>query len=148
MNDVGGITPYEDLLKLDWNEQVNLSGSQTFEVEDIRNKDVYIELGSDIAKYNLNTIYADTGGFGRDGSGWIAQSGSQKITFLYNDYKGAFEIYSKRNQNTFSDMSINNNFTLKRGEKKDYTIRYLWKGITGFYECADVTYTLEFKSAS
>ncbi len=150
MNDVGGITPYEDLLKLDWNEQVNLSGSQTFEVEDIKNKDVYIELGSDIAKYNLNTIYVDTAGFGRygSGSGWIAQSGSQKITFLYNDDKGAFEIYSKRNQNTFSDMSINNNFTLKRGEKKDYTIRYLWKGITGFYECADVTYTLEFKSAS
>ena len=151
MNELGGISDYKsDLVYLDWNQEKKFTKSKSYEIEDIkRDKDVYLDLASDIGKYNLTMTFTDTAGFGYNHSGWVANKGSQKIRLIYDPDKDAFVMYSIKDANGFSHMTIADpNFTLKRGEKKDFTIKYTWKGLTGYNESAELTYTLEFKSAS
>ena len=151
MNELGGTSDYKsDLVYLDWNQEKKFTKSKSYEIEDIkRDKDVYLDLASDIGKYNLTMTFTDTAGFGYNHSGWVANKGSQKIRLIYDPDKDAFVMYSIKDANGFSHMTIADpNFTLKRGEKKDFTIKYTWKGLTGYNESAELTYTLEFKSAS
>lgn len=150
MKELGGISDYKsDLVYLDWNQEKKFAKSKSYEIEDIkRDKDVYIDLASDIGKYNLTMTYADTAGFGNNHSGWVANKDSQKTRLIYDPDKDAFVMYSIKDANGFSHMTIADpNFTLKRGEKKDFTIKYTWKGLTGYDESAELTYTLEFKSS-
>ena len=149
MDDLPTIANEGHLDKFRWGETRYGNKSKSYEVEDIkRDKDIYIDLAADIGKYNLTMTFADTGGFGYNYSGWVANKGSQKVRLIYDPDKDAFVIDSIKDANGFSHMTIADpNFTLKRGEKKDFTIKYVWKGLTGYDEKAELTYTLEFKSS-
>ncbi len=149
MDDIPSVVNYSQLRKLDWDEQINISKSKSYEIEDIkRDKDIYLDLAADIAKYNLNLNFVDTIGFGKNYSGWVANKDSQKVRLIFDPSKDAFVVDSVKDENGFSDITVDKDFTLKRGEKKDFTIKYVWKGLTGYNEKAELTYTLEFKSAS
>ena len=147
MYDIPSVVNYDQLYKLDWDEKINISESKSYKIENIKQKDVYIDLAADIAKYNLNLSFVDTIGFGNNHSGWVANKGSQKVRLVFDAEKDAFVLYATKDDNGFSDMLVydrHKDFTLKRGERKDFTIRYIWKGLTGYEEKAELTYTLEF----
>ena len=149
MNDLLPLIAYEgELSKFGWGETKYANNHfKNYEIEDIkRDKDIYIDLAADIAKYNLSLEYVDTAGFGNNHSGWVANKDSQKVRLIYSPDKDAFVVDSVKDENGFSQMTMDKNFTLKRGEKKDFTIKYLWKGSTGYYETMELTYTLGFKA--
>ena len=149
MNDLLPLIAYEgELSKFGWGETKYADNHfKSYEIEDIkRDKDVYIDLAADIAKYNLSLEYVDTAGFGNNYSGWAANKDSQKVRLIYNPDKDAFVVDNVKDENGFSQMTVDKNFTLKRGENKDFTIKYVWKGSTGYYETMELTYTLGFKA--
>ena len=149
MNDLLPLIAYEgELSKFGWGETKYANNHfKSYEIEDIkRDKDIYIDLAADIAKYNLSLEYVDTAGFGNNYSGWVANKDSQKVRLIYSPDKDAFVVDSVKDENGFSQMTVDKNFTLKRGEKKDFIIKYVWKGSTGYYETMELTYTLGFKA--
>lgn len=150
MADLPTIPSHSSLLELAFGEQITMNKSQSYEIDNIRDKDVYIDLAADIAKYNLNMSFIDTAGFGYNSSGWAASKGTQKVKLKYDHDKKAFvfKIYETEDAGDSDMIVLDKNFTLQRGEKKDFTIRYQWSGATGETEKIELTYTLEFKSAS
>lgn len=148
-------------LKLKHNEQKTFSGENSYklEVENIKEKEINIELASTLFKYNLLLDYIDTDNFGKNGSRDVSRiDGGQKIVLSYDSKVDGFvvaEAGPKYFNSTQSDNSktveirYDNSFILKRGEKKDFRIWYYWDSMDsslGYYEIVDIVYSLEFKS--
>ena len=129
--------------KIKDNETKWFSGASAYklEVENIKEREVYIELASTLTKYNLLLEYIDENNLGVSGSGVKAKKDTHKVKLKYDSSKDAFVVESK----VGSDLSIYDNFILKRGETKEFCMRYNWLGVWGYYETVDIFYTLEFK---
>ena len=137
-----------DRLKLKVGETKQFSGENSYklEVENIKDKEIYIELASSLRQYNLLLDYIDENNLGSHGSGVKATKENHIVKLKYDSSKDAFVVYSKGG-NIFCQMALvpSNGFTLKRGETKDFGIKYTWLGNWGEYETVDIFYTLEFK---
>ncbi len=118
------------------------NSQQEFILNNINTTDTYIELGSDIRKYNTLSGYVDTDNFGRrGGSGVVASKDNNKVRLKYDKDKKQFVVYND------SMRSINNimSFTLSEGEKKDISITYKFNGQKKEEETIEVVYTIEFR---
>ena len=142
-------------LKININDKKSFSKSKSYNLNNIKSKEVYIELASAVYKYNLLLNYVDTYNFGEDnsGSGIMATKDSPKVKLKYDSSKDAFVIDSgsiDKNDNISVSIIYDKSFTLKRGDKKDFTIKYNWKkgNDTVNGEEFEITYNLEFKSVS
>lgn len=149
--DVSGIATHESLQKVDTDATINLSGSKSFDLENIKvDKDIYLDLASDIRKYNLNVHWADTIGFGNNGSGQMTSKSTPILRMVYNPDSDMFAVDNKASYYNYPNtmMNYDRNFTLKKGERKDFTITYIWwnGNQPNIGEKVEVTYTLEFKS--
>ena len=130
--------------KIKNNETKWFSGANSYklEVENIKDREVYIELASTLTKYNLLLEYIDENNLGVSGSGVKAKKDTHKVKLKYDSSKDAFVVESK----VGSDLSIYNNFILKRGDRKEFRMRYSWRGAWGNSETVDILYTLGFNS--
>ena len=135
------------------NEEIRFSSKNSYKIGDIKHKGGYIELASRVDKYNKETGFADTAKFGSHGSGKMATKDSPKVRLKYDSSKKAFVIDRgsvNENRDTSVSITYDKNFTLKRGESKNFTIKYNWKkgNDTTNGEEFEITYNLEFKSVS
>lgn len=143
-----------DVAKINLQEKIDFSGYKIFEIEDIKDKEIVIELASAIRKYNtltsLGLTYIDTDKYPRGGAGIMATKDSPKVILKYDSSKETFIIDENSiNENKYISTTItyDKNFTLKKGEKKDFTVKYNWKkgNDTANGEEFEITYNLEFK---
>ncbi len=132
--------------------QVNFSSQIVNAIKNI-DKGATIELASRVDKYNKETGFADTAKFGQRGSGNMAAISAPILKLKYDINNQNFVIDTKNSviNNDSLSTSISYytpDFTLKRGDTKDITIRYKWmKGNdTSKGEEFEITYTLSFKS--
>ena len=135
------------------NEEIGFSSKNSYKISDIKHKGGYIELASRVDKYNKETGFADTAKFGSHGSGKMATKDSPKVRLKYDSSKKAFVIDRgsvNENRDILVSITYDKNFTLKRGESKNFTIKYNWKkgNDTTNGEEFEITYNLEFKSVS
>ncbi|MEI0541120.1 hypothetical protein R4L22_10275 [Brachyspira pilosicoli] len=140
------IVSKEDL-QINLNAEKSFTGTKSYTVKNIKENDTYIILASSIYKYNSLLNYIDTDNLEENGSGIVATSSTPKVKLKYNPDRASFIIDSyEETENT--KISFDNNFTIKLGESKDFTIRYKYlKGndtVNG--EEFEITYTLNFKS--
>ena len=140
--------------KINLQEKIDFSGSAKFEIYDIKDKEIIIELASAVRKYNTLTVagftHVDTDKYPRGGAGIMATKDSPKVKLKYDSSKEVFIIDSdsiNENKETSTIITYDNNFTLKKGENKDFTIKYNWKkgNDTTNGEEFEITYNLEFK---
>lgn len=134
------------------NAQINFSSSITNEVRSI-DKGATIELASRVDKYNKETGFADTAKFGQHGSGNMAAVSAPILKLKYDADNKCFVVDTQnsvmKNDRLSTTISYYTpDFTLKRGETKDITIRYKWmKGNdTSNGEEFEITYTLKFEA--
>ena len=131
--------------------QVNFSSQIVNAIKNI-DKGATIELASRVDKYNKETGFADTAKFGQRGSGNMAAISAPILKLKYDINNQNFVIDTKNSviNNDSLSTSISYytpDFTLKRGDTKDITIRYKWmNGNDPNGEEIEVTYTLGFKS--
>ncbi|ANN64488.1 hypothetical protein [Brachyspira hyodysenteriae] len=132
--------------------QVNFSSQIVAEVRSIE-KGATIELASRVDKYNKETSFADTAKFGQRGSGNMAAVSAPILKLKYDVDNEQFVVDTENSVMSNNDLSTTissypADFTLKRGETKDITIRYKWmKGNdTSNGEEFEITYTLKFES--
>ena len=132
---------------------VSFSSQIVNEVKSIE-KGATIELASRVDKYNKETWFADTAKFGQRGSGNMAATSAPILKLKYDVDNEKFVIDTVNSVISNDGLSTTisyypADFTLKRGEIKDITIRYKWmKGndtVNG--EEFEITYTLKFESA-
>lgn len=143
-------------LKIDIGSYKEFTLSKSYEIKNIKSKEVYIDLSANVYKYNtlkaafLGT-YLDTDNFGEGGSGKIAEKTAPILKLKYDASKDVFVIDSSsitENSSTSATITYPNNFTLERGVSKDITIKYKWiKGNDTNGEEIEVTYTLKFESS-
>ena len=133
--------------------QADFSSQIVVEVNSIE-KGATIELASRVDKYNKETGFADTAKFGQNGSGNMASTSSPILKLKYNVDSDMFVIDTEKsiinNESLSTTISYYpNDFTLRKGETKDITIRYKWmKGNdTSNGEEFEITYTLKFEDA-
>ena len=146
-------------LKIDIESYKSFSSSKSYEIKNIKSKEVYIDLSANIYKYNtlkasIFGTYLDTDNFGEGGSGIIADKTAPilKLKYDVDNEKFVIDTVNSVMSNDSLSTTISSypaDFTLKRGEIKDITIRYKWmKGndtVKG--EEFEITYTLKFESA-
>ena len=146
---LGAIT-WSAISQINTGSSVDFSSSFEKEVEDIKDG-IKIELASRVDKYNKETGFADTAKFGSDGSGQMAYLDSPKLVLKYDSTKEIFTVDNsdtiQNNATTLTTITYDNNFTLKRGDVKDITIKYNWKkgNDTSNGEEFEITYTLSFE---
>lgn len=144
----------DSIAKINLQEKIDFSGSKIFEIENIKVKETVIELASAIRKYNtltsLGLTYVDTDKYPRGGAGIMATKDSPKVKLKYDSSKEMFIIDGdsiNENASVSTTITYDKNFTLKKGETKDFTVKYNWKkgnDVTNGEEFW-VTYNLEFK---
>ena len=144
-----------DKLKININNEKSFTSSKSYEFENINQKEVYIELASSVFKYNtlkaaIFGTYVDTDNFGKSGSGKMAIKDSPKVKLKYDSSKETFIIDENsinENKDISTTITYDKNFTLKKGENKDFTIKYNWKkgNDTTNGEEFEIIYNLEFK---
>ena len=134
------------------NQQADFSSQIVNEVKNI-DKGATIELASRVDKYNKETGFADTAKFGQRGSGNMAAISAPILKLKYDTNNKHFVVDDENSVMSNEELSttINYytpNFTLKRGDTKDITIRYKWmKGNDASNgEEFEITYTLKFES--
>lgn len=146
-----GIIYWSEVLELYIGKTKDFSSSKEYEIT--VGKEMNIDLGSRVDKYNWETLFADTAKFGENGSGNMAEKNSPKLRLKYNDAEKCFKPDSGEsiisNSNTLCSITYDNNFTLKEGEEKDITIKYNWKkgNDTSNGEEFEITYKLKFEKA-
>ena len=141
-------------LKIDIQNYKSFSSYKTYEIKNIKSKEVYIDLAANIYKYNTLKAsffgtYLDTDNLGKGGSGIIAEKTSPILKLKYSSSKDAFVIDSSSiESSTDTKIIYPKDFILERGRTKDITIKYKWmKGNdTTNGEEVEVTYTLKFES--
>lgn len=136
------------------NSQADFTSQIVNEVKNI-DKGATIELASRVDKYNKETRFADTAKFGQLGSGNMADVSAPILKLKYDVNNQQFVVDTENSimNNDGLSTSISYytpNFTLKRGDTKDITIRYKWmKGNdTKNGEEFEITYTLKFESVN
>ncbi|KLI43315.1 hypothetical protein SZ52_05360 [Brachyspira hyodysenteriae] len=132
--------------------QADFSSQIVAEVRSIE-KGATIELASRVDKYNKETGFADTSKFGQHGSGNMSAVSSPILKLKYDVDNEQFVVDTENSVMSNNDLSTTissypADFTLKRGETKDITIRYKWmKGNDASNgEEFEITYTLKFES--
>ena len=136
------------------NSQADFTSQIVNEVKNI-DKGATIELASRVDKYNKETGFADTAKFGQRGSGNMATVSAPILKLKYDINNQQFVVDTENSimNNDGLSTSISYytpNFTLKRGDTKDITIRYKWmKGNdVSNGEEFEITYTLKFESVN
>ncbi|ACN83369.1 hypothetical protein JQ824_01450 [Brachyspira hyodysenteriae] len=151
-----GMIYVNEVKKIDKNNYINFNSSKSFEIKNI-NENVCIDLASRIFKYNtlkaIGITCIDTDNFGKGGSGEVASKDMPKLKLKYDADNEQFvvDIANSVMNNDGLSTTISYytpDFTLKRGETKDLTIRYKWmKGNDASNgEEVEVTYSLKFES--
>ena len=136
------------------NQQADFSSQIVNEIKNI-DKGATIELASRVDKYNKETGFADTAKFGQYGSGNMAAISAPILKLKYDVDNEQFVVDTENSVINNDELSTTisyytPNFTLKRGDTKDITIRYKWmKGNdTKNGEEVEITYTLKFESVN
>ncbi|MEI0525938.1 hypothetical protein R4K54_08430 [Brachyspira murdochii] len=151
-----GMIYVSEVKKIDKNNYIDFNSSKSFEIKNI-DENVCIDLASRIFKYNTLTALGitciDTDNFGEGGSGEVASKDMPKLKLKYDVDNEQFVIDTEKYVMSNDNLSVTissypTDFTLKRGESKDITIRYKWmKGNdTSNGEEFEITYTLKFES--
>lgn len=154
---ITGMIYVNEVKKIDKNNDISFTSSKSFEIKNI-NENVYIDLASRIFKYNTLAVAGitriDTANFGKGGSGEVASKDMPKLKLKYDASNQQFVVDTQksimRNDALSTTISYYTpNFTLKKGETKNITIRYKWMrgNDTVNGEEFEVTYTLKFESA-
>ncbi len=133
-------------LQININAEKTFTGTKSYSVKNIKENETYIILSSSIYKYNTLLSFIDTDNLGENGSGIVATSDTPKVRLKYNSDKECFVVDSyEETENT--KVTFDNNFTIKLGESKDFTIKYKYlKGNDSNGEEFEITYTLQFES--
>ncbi len=133
---------------IDVNSIVSFNESREFVVNNIDSVGGFIELSSRIDKYNKNKFgQADTGDFGKNGSGRISSKDAPKIKMKYDINSKTFIIDgSSINSTEDTDIEYDTSFSIKRGETKEFVIKYIWKKGNEAKEELEITYSIEFKN--
>ena len=136
------------------NSQADFTSQIVNEVKNI-DKGATIELASRVDKYNKKTVFADKAKFGQYGSGNMAAISAPILKLKYDINNQQFVVDTENSIMNNDGLSTTisyytPNFTLKRGDTKDITIRYKWmKGNdTKNGEEFEITYTLKFESVN
>lgn len=131
------------------NQQADFSSQIVNEIKNI-DKGATIELASRVDKYNKETAK-----FGQYGSGNMAVISAPILKLKYDTNNQQFVVDTGNSVMSNEELSTTisyytPNFTLKRGDTKDITIRYKWmKGNdVSNGEEFEITYTLKFESVN
>ncbi|WP_232473260.1 hypothetical protein [Brachyspira sp. SAP_772] len=133
-------------LQINLNSEKTFTGTKSYAVKNIKENETYIILASSIYKYNSLLNYIDTDNLEENGSGVVATPTTPKVKLKYDISKESFVIDGyEETENT--KITFDNNFTIKLGDTKDFTIKYKYlKGNDPNGEEFEITYTLGFKS--